>query len=63
MTVDDRMVFALRFIEGMELQEIATELAVSLSTVKRRLARASTRFEAAARHTRCLRDWQPGGAQ
>lgn len=63
MGVEDRIVFSLRFIEGMELGEMAAELDLSVSTVKRRLARATTRFEAAARHTRCLKDWRPGGTE
>jgi len=36
----ERMVFALRFIEGMKCNEIAWALGVSLPTVKRRLKRA-----------------------
>jgi RNA polymerase sigma-70 factor, ECF subfamily len=39
----DRLVFALRFLESMTLEEIAVTLGVSLSTVKRDLNRASTR--------------------
>jgi RNA polymerase sigma-70 factor, ECF subfamily len=39
----DRLVFALRYLESMTLEEIATALDVSLSTVKRNLNRASAR--------------------
>ena len=39
----DRLVFALRFLESMTLDEIASTLEVSLSTVKRDLNRASAR--------------------
>ncbi len=35
---DDRMAFVLRFIEGMELAEVAEAVGCSLATVKRRLA-------------------------
>jgi RNA polymerase sigma-70 factor (ECF subfamily) len=39
----DRLVFALRYLESMTLEEIAAALEVSLSTVKRNLTRASAR--------------------
>jgi RNA polymerase sigma-70 factor (ECF subfamily) len=54
---DDRVAFALRFIDGMELTELATHCRVSLSTIKRRLARASARFEKLARHEPSLLEW------
>lgn len=41
---DERIVFALRFIDGMDLLELATLAGVSLATVKRRLGRAEQRF-------------------
>jgi RNA polymerase sigma-70 factor, ECF subfamily len=48
---DERITFALRHIEGMELTEVAAACDVSLSTIKRRLARAQARFVAfAAQH-------------
>jgi RNA polymerase sigma-70 factor (ECF subfamily) len=50
MDVDDRIAFALRFIDGMELTEVADACQVSLATIKRRLAAARARFEDAARH-------------
>jgi len=40
---DERMVFALRHIEGMTLSEVADASKISLSTAKRRLQRASLR--------------------
>lgn len=46
---DDRIVFSLRYIEGMEMVELAEIYRVSLSTVKRRMKRAETRFRAASR--------------
>lgn len=42
--IDERTVFALRRIEGMDLQEIADAVGVSLATVKRRLSRAHERL-------------------
>ena len=39
----DRLVFALRFLESMTLEEIAETLEISLSTVKRNLSHASAR--------------------
>lgn len=41
---DERLVFALRHVEGMTLGEIAAAGGVSLSTAKRRLQRASARL-------------------
>jgi RNA polymerase sigma-70 factor (ECF subfamily) len=41
---DERIAFTLRYIEGMELHEIAENTGVSLSTVKRRLSRADNIF-------------------
>ena len=38
----ERLVFALRHLEAMTLEEIAVAMKISLSTVKRTLARAST---------------------
>ncbi|HEY3498770.1 MAG TPA: RNA polymerase sigma factor, partial [Polyangiaceae bacterium] len=41
---DEHIAFALRFIEGMEIAEVAAACRVSLSTAKRRLQRAEQRF-------------------
>ncbi|MBI5534811.1 MAG: sigma-70 family RNA polymerase sigma factor [Deltaproteobacteria bacterium] len=54
---DDRVVFALRFIDGMELQEIADACGVSLATAKRRVARARDRFWTRARRYPALAEW------
>ena len=40
----DRSIYVLRFVEGLELTEIAATLAVSISTVRRRLERVSRRM-------------------
>jgi RNA polymerase sigma-70 factor, ECF subfamily len=39
----DRTAFVLRFMEGLELAEVATALGLSLATTKRRLARVWAR--------------------
>lgn len=57
MNAEERLVFSLRYISGMELLEMAELCEMSLSTVKRRLARAQQRFHAAARSDDALRDW------
>jgi len=44
MNIDDRMAFALHFIEGQTLSEVAGSTDVSLATVKRRIARAKSTF-------------------
>jgi RNA polymerase sigma-70 factor (ECF subfamily) len=47
-SVEERIIFALRFVEGMELEEVARASGVSLATAKRKLRRAEDRFLAAA---------------
>ena len=44
MPTDERLIFALRFIDGMEIREVTQVLDVSESTVKRRLRKAEKRF-------------------
>ena len=44
---DDRALFVLRYVEKMELTEVAAALAWSLSKTKRRLARVTARVDAA----------------
>jgi RNA polymerase sigma-70 factor (ECF subfamily) len=41
MGAEQRVIFALRHIEGMKLEEMAHSLGISLATVKRKLRRAS----------------------
>lgn len=41
---DERIAFALRFIEGMELVELATACRTSVATIRRRLERSQQRF-------------------
>jgi RNA polymerase sigma-70 factor (ECF subfamily) len=59
--VDERIAFALRFIDGMELGEIAAACQVSLATVKRRLQRAERRFIGRATKRPVLVEWMQGG--
>jgi RNA polymerase sigma-70 factor, ECF subfamily len=54
---DERIAFALRFLEGMELTEVADASRVSLSTIKRRLSRAQRRFFMRAKEYDTLREW------
>lgn len=57
---DERIVFALRFIEGMALREVAAACGVSLATIKRRLARAEASFVARAGTEAALDRWLAG---
>jgi RNA polymerase sigma-70 factor, ECF subfamily len=59
---DERIALALRLLEGMELEEMARVIGVSLSTIKRRVARAQERFRALAADEPHLVDWYEGGA-
>lgn len=62
MTPDARVIFSLRFIEGMEMAEIAVACDVSLSTAKRRLKDAERLFLARALRFPALRPWiEEGG--
>jgi RNA polymerase sigma-70 factor (ECF subfamily) len=60
---DERTVFVLRFIEGMELREVAEACRTSLATVKRRLARATEVFLREARREPALDPWIQEGAR
>jgi RNA polymerase sigma-70 factor (ECF subfamily) len=48
---DDRMVFVLRHVEDMKLEEVAATMSLSLATVKRRLARSQQAIDSAIRET------------
>jgi RNA polymerase sigma-70 factor (ECF subfamily) len=61
--IDERIPFALRFVEGMELVELADACGISLATAKRRLARARKKFLTIARTYPELADWVEGGKQ
>ncbi|HEV8325763.1 MAG TPA: sigma-70 family RNA polymerase sigma factor [Myxococcota bacterium] len=60
---DERVAFALRHVEGMELTEAAAACGVSLATIKRRLARAEERFRVAAGAHPVLEEWMEGGGR
>lgn len=60
---DEHIAFALRFIEGMELSEVAAATQVSLATVKRRLQRAEKRFVDKAGRRPELAGWLEGGGR
>lgn len=55
LSVDDRLAFTLRHFEGLELTEVAETLKMSLSTAKRRIARAEAEFKRRASADRDLR--------
>jgi len=57
MATEDRLVFALRFIDGCEIAEIAALFDSSVSTIKRRVARAASRFAKRARREPSLEDY------
>ena len=58
---DERIVFVLRFVEGMGLREIATTCSCSLATVKRRLASAQRTFVDAAHEEPAMARWLRAG--
>jgi RNA polymerase sigma-70 factor (ECF subfamily) len=55
--VDDRIAFALRHVDGMELTAVAAATDVSLATAKRRVARARQRFLQLASKHDALASW------
>lgn len=63
MPADERVAFVLRHVEGMDLGQLAETCRVSLSTIKRRLARAESRFSRAAQRDDVLRKWLEEGAR
>jgi RNA polymerase sigma-70 factor (ECF subfamily) len=54
---NQRIAFALRVLDGMELAEVAAACGVSLATIKRRVSQAQRRFAELARREPSLRDW------
>lgn len=57
MPADERIAFALRVLDGMELTAVATACNVSLSTIKRRLSSAQQRFTELSRREPVLHTW------
>ena len=60
---DERIAFALRFVDGMELSEIADACRSSIATIKRRLRRAEGRFLRKARRYPVLSARIAGGGR
>jgi RNA polymerase sigma-70 factor (ECF subfamily) len=60
---DERIAFALRVVDGMELTDVARACAVSLATIKRRLSRAERRFTALASAHPVLSEWVAEGGR
>jgi RNA polymerase sigma-70 factor, ECF subfamily len=60
-----RLAFVLRYIEGMELTEVAAALNISLATTKRQLARAASRVFAMVERDPALAEYvqEPGKAK
>lgn len=52
-----RIPFALRYVQGMQLMEVAASCDVSLATIKRRIARAEREFRRLAAKQPDLADW------
>lgn len=63
LSADLRICFALRFIDGMELTEVAAACDVSLATIKRRLAKAEQLFVKLARREPALLPWLEAGGR
>lgn len=63
MPTDERILFTLRFIDGMEMKEVAEACGVSLSTAKRRMERAEQRFVAFGRRDPVLRELMAQGGR
>jgi RNA polymerase sigma-70 factor (ECF subfamily) len=60
---DARVAFALRYVEGMELTQVAEACGVSLATAKRRIKAAEDAFCARGRAHEALSDWFEEGAR
>lgn len=60
MAAEDRLVFSLRYVSGLDLAEMAEACEMSLSTLKRRLSRAEQRFHSEAQKDDTLRAWTRG---
>jgi RNA polymerase sigma-70 factor (ECF subfamily) len=60
MPADERIPFALRMLEGLELEATAEACGTSLATVRRRLVKAERRFHKLARQSDALAPWMNG---
>jgi RNA polymerase sigma-70 factor, ECF subfamily len=59
---DDRIAFALRYIDGMSLAKVAEVCGVSLATAKRRITRGQRRFVHLAETHDVLAEWLARGS-
>lgn len=57
MPADERIPFALRMLEGLDLEATAAACGMSLATVRRRLVKAERRFQKLARRHEVLEPW------
>jgi RNA polymerase sigma-70 factor (ECF subfamily) len=60
---DARVAFALRYVEELELTEVAAACGVSLATIKRRIKAAETEFCARGRSHEALARWFEEGTR
>ncbi len=60
---DARVAFALRYVEGMELTEVAAACRVSLATAKRRIKAAEDDFCTRGRAHEALQEWFEEGTR
>jgi RNA polymerase sigma-70 factor (ECF subfamily) len=60
MPVDERIPYALRMLDGMDLEATAAACEMSVATVRRRLARAERRFFKLAGEYEALAPWLEG---
>jgi len=60
MPIDERVFFGLRYVDGMELTEVAAACKVSLSTAKRRIYQAQAHFAELAHAKPELQKWLEG---
>lgn len=58
-----QIVFNLRYVEGMEVAQLAATCGISLSTAKRRLGKAEERFTRLAERDPVLKTWIRKGTQ
>lgn len=61
LNLDERLVFTLRFVEGLELSDVAHACGISLATTKRRLQRAEASFLVLCKRDETLSTWLEEG--
>jgi RNA polymerase sigma-70 factor, ECF subfamily len=60
---DARIAFTLRFVEGMELAEVASACGVSIATIKRRIKSAEAEFAERGQAHEMLAEWFEEGTR